>query len=317
MEYALEGYGYSWSRLQRGLPAHRVLSAAARARLDAEIDDLAQARHATGIGADCVEAPADLLDALHVRAPSSPRAARALQVATAVRAAFDGLSAAFPVQVTHCAFDDVAEGASLVIGAWLPAGLTEVAKGDTVAPGLLITLRDAPDGDGGAHLDVLARVFRKICDNGAMIHEADAHALRVEPRTAGLGEAVSRRIAAALDPALFARCVEAFQASAADPLDYRGGPLGALLRHAIPYDTWRAVMGRFEGDGWTRWGLANAVTAEARWAKPPEEAARMERIGGWLARSPWHAYAELPPGLYDPAGSAAPIEESAGKVPVD
>jgi hypothetical protein len=316
MEYALEGHGYCWSRALRSRPSYRSQPTAARPALDAQIDDLAQARAGTGISADGVEAPAELLASLHVRAPSSPRAALALQVATSVRSVFDGLAVAAPLSVTHCTFeagptDGAAGEPHLVLGAWFPSLSAEVARGDSVAAGLVIALHGDP-GDGSARIDVLSRVFRKVCENGAMIHELDQPAVQIEVHRVGNGlrDALAQRVAGVLDPALFVRCVEALQASAADPLDHRGGPLGALLRHALPYDTWQAVMGRYAGDAWTRWGLANAVTAEARWSPTFAEASRLERIGGFLARSPWRAYAELPPALLDPPGSAAAIEET-------
>ena len=271
MEYALEGYGYSWSRLQRGLPAHRVLSAAARARLDAEIDDLAQARHATGIGADRVEAPADLLDALHVRAPASPRAALALEVATSVKSVFDGpSSAAGHVQVTHCTVRRCRGGrrAYLALGAWLPGGLTaEVARGDTVAAGVVTALRgDAGDGGGGAHLDVWSRVFRKICENGAMIHESDTRALQVEPRQigAGRGEVTDDPRGGSPPSSSPPSSPAASRLSARPPptpsttAAGRSAPCcGTRSRTTPGAPSWA----RFEGDTWTRWGLANAVTA--------------------------------------------------------
>jgi hypothetical protein len=329
MEYALEGHGYCWSRVFRERQASRSPSSEEQARLDTEIDNLAVTFARGGALRDQmarIDAPPELLASLHVRAADhkgSPRAALALEVATSVKAVFDHLGGELDLRISHCAFDDRSPGAYLVLGACSRTLAAEVAHGDSVAAGVVVALHDQ-GGGASPRIEVLSRIFRKVCENGAMIHERDEPAVEVDARLLGAGRArltgeIERRVAASLDPAFFAATVEAFQASAADPLDYRGGELGPLLRNALPYDQLRAVMARYTAETWTRWGLANALTAEARWAKTFEEARRLERIGGTLARAPATTLRALPADLLDPAGAAAAVpaaaEEAAAPVP--
>lgn len=320
MEYALEGHGYCWSRVFRERQAQRSPSIEERARLDTEIDNLAVTFAHGGALRDRmaeVGAPPELLASLHVRAPASPRAALALEVATAVKATFDRIGPDLDLRITHCTFDD-GDGSHLVLGACSRTLAAEVARGDSVAAGVVIALHG---GGGSPRLEVLSRIFRKVCENGAMIHERDEPALEVDARLLGASRArlageIERRVAASLDPAFFAATVAAFQASAADPLDHRGGELGPLLRNALPYDQLQAVMARYAAETWTRWGLANALTAEARWAKTFEDARRLERIGGTVARAPATTARVLPVTIPDPAGATAEIPAATAEAPV-
>ncbi len=318
MEYALEGHGYCWSRVFRERHAHRSPPGAERVRLDAEIDSLAatlSGREGGGALRDRMaqlDAPADLLASLHVRAPGSRRAALALDVATSVKEVFGRIGPEMDLRITHCTLDEqAAPGAYLLLGACSRALVAEVAHGDSVAAGVLIALLDE-GGGASPRVEVLSRIFRKVCENGAMVHERDERALAVDAQLLGAGRArltseIERRVTAALDPSFFAAAVKAFEASAVDPLDHRGGDLGPLLRNALPYDQLQAVLARYAAEAWTRWGLANALTAEARWAKTFADARRLERIGGTIARAPASAYRALPPDLLDPSGAAAAV----------
>ncbi len=163
---------------------------------------------------------------------------------------------------------------------------------------------------------MLTRIFRKVCENGAVVHVSDEPALEIAPHLLGahrgrLRDEIERRVAASLDPVIFAADVESFRAGAAEALDHRGGLAGALVWRKLPLARRDAVMRRFEADTWTRWGLANAVTAEARWSSTFAEALLLERLGGAVAR--WHSQpdAEHAPALVGPAGAAASIEEPA------
>jgi hypothetical protein len=289
MEYSLEGYGYSWSRVLRGQPAYRGLSPARQRAFDAQIDQLSLMRSSTGYWPERIEAPPDLLASLHVRAPSSPRAALALDVATSAREVLDELAGAMELRVTHCTFEETATpegGADLVLGVYSPTLTKEIARDDSVAAGVIIALY----GDGGpgpGALEVIPRIFRKVCENGAMVHLLDEAPLQIvvhpPERRARLREEIERRVTAALGVEVLMRTAVLFQAAAADPLDHRGGRHAAELRNALPYDQWRAVMDRYAADVWTRWGLANALTAEARWARTFVDARRLERMGAAVA----------------------------------
>jgi hypothetical protein len=301
MEFALEGHGYSLGRALRvpGLFSER-------------------GPRDPGDGPGARVPPPELLASLHVRAPSSPRAALSLEVARSIRQVFDDLRPRLDLAITHCTFDEVApDGAILVVGAHFPSLTADVLRDDTVAAGVILALHDAPrhgDPGGGAHLEVLHRLFRKVCENGAIVHARDEAAVAVDLRQLGADPAgrarltaeLERRIAATHDAALFTAAVGAFRAAAADTLDRRGGPHGASLRHALVHDVWQSVMARYTDEPWTRWSLANALTAEAHHAPTLTEALRLERLGGFLARSPGRPYDILPPGLLDPT-LAAPV----------
>ncbi len=131
MEYALEGHGYCRSRALRDLPSWKDLPLERRVHLDAHLEQLALHGNAGG-WARAVEAPPDLLDALHVRAPSSPRAALALDVAASVKEVFDGLARTHVLRISHCTIEEGApEAAHLVLGAWSPTIAAEVARAAT------------------------------------------------------------------------------------------------------------------------------------------------------------------------------------------
>src|SRR5262249_7890831 len=74
--------------------------------------------------------------------------------------------------------------------------------------------------------------------------------------------------------------VDELRLSAAGAVDERGGRSGARLQRQVPPDVLRAVMERFAGEPQTRWGLANALTAEARWAPTFAEATWLEGLRG-------------------------------------
>jgi hypothetical protein len=292
MEYTLEGHGYAWSRVLRSRPSYLALPGEERRALDAEIDQIALMRGHTGFSPEHVEAPPELLASLHVRAPASPRAALALDVATSAKQVFDHLALTLDLRVTHCTFDETAapltSGADLILGVYSPTLTREVARDDSVAAGVIIALYgDGGGPGGGGALEVIPRIFRKVCENGAMIHLLDEAPLQIalhpSPARPRLREEIERRITAALDPVVFDVAVASFQAAAAHRLDHRGGELGAQIKNALPYDQWQAVMARYAADVWTRWGLANALTAEARWAPAFVYARRLERMGAAVA----------------------------------
>jgi hypothetical protein len=314
MEFSLEGHGYSLGRALR-MRVPGVFGGG---------DPLTPPERG-----GCVPPP-ELLASLHVRAPSSSAAALALPVAASIKEVFDRLRPRMDLVVTHCTFDDQApDGTPLVVGSYFPGLAADVVKGDTVAAGVMLALhREGGHGDGGARLEVLTRVFRKVCENGAMIHLHDQPAVHVDALWLGAGRAqltveIERRIVATADPALFTAAVTAFRAAAADVLNHRGGPHGAALRQALPYDAWQSIMARYAGEPWTRWGLANAVTAEAHAARTFTEAKRIERTGGLLACAPGHAYGARPEVMPDavergetapPAGGSATVPAAGVKI---
>ena len=300
MEFALEGHGYSLGRAMRvpGLLSGRDPQAQGAGVLGARVP------------------PPELLASLHVRAPASPQAALALEVGRSIREVFDTLRPRLDLVVTHCTFDEAPpDGTTLVIGAHFSSITADIARGDAVTAGVILALHDESGHGGGASLEVLHRLFRKVCENGAVIHLHDEPAVSVDLRQLGkdrrqLTVEIERRIAATHDPALFTATVSAFRAAAADTLDRRGGAYGASLRNALVYDVWQAVMARYTAEPWTRWSLANALTAQAHEATTFAEAYRLERLGGLVARSPAGPYGTLPPGLLDPKHAAPlPAEE--------
>jgi hypothetical protein len=243
-----------------------------------------------GYGIGWPDAPSDLLDALHVRAPASPFAKLALDVATAAKRVFDGLRRRLDLQLTHASFaEGPAEDAHLLLGVYSPRITAHVRAQDTVSAGVLVALRGDPGGNGCATLEVLGRIFRKVCENGAVIHDHDDEGARIDTRLLWtrrdeLGDALEERIVAALDIAAFATHVETIRRGADEVA-------GGEILDDIPDDLRRRVADRFHASRGTRWNIANALTAEARWAATAAEAIRLERLGALVACPPQRRWA--------------------------
>jgi hypothetical protein len=311
MEYALEGYGYCRSRVIREALSRANLPVARRRQVDLMIDRLAHLddvgaepfiarmihvlRQLAGVVIERPEPPPELLATLLVQAPESSLAGLTLDVATSVKGVFDGLRRrGLDVRLTHCTFD-ANSAARLVLGAWSLAITADVAPGDTVAAGSVVALHGDPGG--GVRLEVLSRLFRKICENGAVMYAGDTAAEPIVWTTRqALADELERRFVASLDGQVFASRVEQIRRSAADELGPDAGPLAASLRLQLTHEEMRGVMQRYSKEAWTRWSLANAVTAEARWAPSFAEATRLEQLGGVIACTPALAGGSLGPG---------------------
>jgi hypothetical protein len=306
MEYALEGYGYCRSRVIREALMRASLPSHLQPQVDAVLDQAARfndERHQralltgmlqwAGMSITEIHPPAELLAALHVRAPESPLAGLAHDVATAFKGVLDGLGKRhIAALLTHCSFATGADGAvELVLGAWSPSIMTDVSRGDAIAAGFIVALHGRPAGEGDAHLKVLARVFRKVCENGAVSHDHDAEAGVVDPqllwaRREDLPDEIDRRVTALLYTRALHAQAEQFRRSAAAQIDPHDRLAHMLLQRALRRDQQGNVWQRFLPGEHTRWGLANAVTAEAHWATSFEEALHLEQLGASLACMP-------------------------------
>jgi len=307
MEYALEGYGYVRSRVIRAALSRAPLPAERQAVVDTLLErylvgargSLARPGHqeriveyvlrCAGVASVPHEEPPELLTTLRERGEEGPLGGLALAVATAAKEVFDRARGRGGVDLTHCALaEDAQEGTELVLGIHAPTMSEWVRRGDRVSPGTVIALRGDPGG--GVRLEVLTRIFRVLCENGNMMYEGEAAgvvdaqwlAMPCDPRR--IADEIARRVAASLEiPALAAK-IDFFRAAAVDPLEAHGGQLAQRVRRELPFDTWLSVMERYRRAGeWTRWGLANALTAEARWSPRFAEAAKLERLGGLVA----------------------------------
>jgi hypothetical protein len=143
-------------------------------------------------------------------------------------------------------------------------------------------------GEGGCRLEVVPRLYRKICENGMVVslgeargHELDLTRLLLAQGEKPLVRALADAIHSCLDEKVFKAAVSHCRQSVNELV---------LLGHAhslaggLEPEVRQAVLLRYgTGHDFTRWGLVNAVTAEARSASS-ERALRLEQLGGELAR---------------------------------
>lgn len=322
MEYALEGYGFSVAGLMRAEVKRRV---GPDPRIDLHLDPILSmmdreaefepnptalsrrlslfmmrmALRRRELPLELVEMgrfdlapPPDLLAALDGLWPAGPLGGRALRVATATKAAFDGLrEKRLMLHLTNCSIEQDEQAAEhLVLGVYSPSLTETIRVDDTVAAGVMVALHGDP---GGAYrLEVLPRIYRKVCQNGMVIYRGKARSHEVEPEVLEdqwapdrLVAAIKRQITACLDEPAFAVEAASCQRSASEPLDPTGDSFAVLLNDRLQPTLAHAVHQRYllQAD-FTRWGLVNAITAEAR-TLPHAAALHLERLGGRLART--------------------------------
>ena len=212
----------------------------------------------------------------------------ALRVASATKAAFDAFWQSLKPRITVCSIEKDSHGDEhMLLGVYSPHLAAEIRAGDTVAAGVLVALRGEPGGSG-YQLEVVPRLYRKICQNGTVVHQESALSHRIELQrllgsetVAPLAHALEHALRDCLDAKVFEAAVDSFRRSANDPLhDERQADalVGGLSREER-----QAVLQRYRAEqDFTRWGLLNAITAEARTA-PSDSLLRLERLGGKLA----------------------------------
>jgi hypothetical protein len=236
------------------------------------------------------EPPPELLSTLRPLGRRGPVNGLALRVASATKAAFDALRRGLELRITACSLEaEPQRREHLLLGVYSPTLVAEVRANDCVAAGALVALSGEPGH--GYRLEVLPRVYRKICQNGLILFEGTAPARALDPRLLLEGEA-PEPLARAIEQLLrdcfnereFGMAIDRFREGASEPVD--PGDLADSLSDRLGPEIEQSVHERFIADrDFTRWGLVNAVTAEARTA-PGGLMLELERLGGALAALP-------------------------------
>jgi hypothetical protein len=235
-----------------------------------------------------LEEPPELLSTLGALGHRGPLNGLALHVASATKAAFDVIRQALQPRLSVCSIEKGAGGDEhLLLSVYSPRLTADIGVNDTVAAGVLVALHGEPGGVQ-CRLEVLPRLYRKICQNGAIVssgvapgYELNLQRLLRSKSLKPLTHALVRAIRACFDPKGFEAAVNSFQRSASEPID--AGSAHLLVGGLSP-EVRQAVLQRFSAEGdFTRWGLLNAVTAEARTASSGLMLT-LERLGGELAR---------------------------------
>jgi hypothetical protein len=236
-----------------------------------------------------VPEPPELLSTLRSLGPRGPLNGLALRVASAAKTAFDTCREALQLRLTVCTLDKGERGDErLLLSIYSPKLQADVRVDDTVAAGVLVALQGEPDGVL-CRLEVTPRMYRKICQNGLIVfqgdapaHELDLQRLLRSEAPEPLAHALEHTIRACFDVKVFESAVNSCRRSANEAIADRSH--AESLVSSLSPGVRRDVLYRFSAEGdLTRWGLLNAVTAEARTA-PSGLLLDLERLGGKLAR---------------------------------
>jgi hypothetical protein len=236
-----------------------------------------------------LEAPPGLLSTLRPLSSNGPLEGFALRTAAAAKGVFDKLGPEMGLQVTQCTLEKNEAGdEDMLIGVHWPARSADVRPNDRVSGGVLIALRR--DHLGAYRLQALPRLYRKVCQNGMVmplrdvsIHEIDPRPLFASPDNFPLAVALEKATRACLDHTMFEWAAERCRRSAGEDTGPSATPLASLLESRLRPQVLWAVHRRYAmARDFTRWGMVNAVTAEARTA-PSALMLRLERVGGELA----------------------------------
>ncbi|PTL76543.1 hypothetical protein [Vitiosangium sp. GDMCC 1.1324] len=302
MEYALDGYGYSVVRVLRDMLRHRQsdgekvndswAEALLRAIESGRSEDIivkSLSRLLLGDEQPAFEQPPELLSTLRSLGHHGPLNGLALRVASAAKIAFDVFQHTLKPRIAVCSIEKGDRGDEhMLLGMYSPTLTADVRVGDSVAAGVLVALHGEPGG-GGCRLEVLPRMYRKVCQNGAIVfledarsHELHLHRHLLSEAVEPLAHVLEQMIRACFDATVLEPAVDSFQRSANEPLG--DGGLAESLVSGLSPGVMQAVLNRYRTEGdFTRWGLLNAVTAEARTA-PSGLLLQLERLGGELAR---------------------------------
>jgi hypothetical protein len=300
MEYALQGYGYSIARVVRSELARRKgeheqgftsMDRVLSTLLDDSRGDLPESlleRMLKPLLKDYhLQSPPELLSSLRAAGPPGEMNNLMWRVASATKAAFDALRRVMELRLTICSLEKTDRGdEDLLLGVYSPSLTADVRVNDPVSAGVMVALH-TERGGGGCRLEVVPRVYRKVCQNGTIVFVENAPAREFAQALLWKSEALellmpelARMIHACLDANGFALTVSGFRRAAAEPLD--DAALGASLGGHLSPEVERAVLTRYRASGeFTRWGLLNAVTAEARTA-PSALMLNLERLAGAL-----------------------------------
>ncbi|WP_224247421.1 hypothetical protein [Hyalangium gracile] len=211
-----------------------------------------------------------------------------LRVASATKAAFDILSRVLALHIVVCSLEEDERGDEhMLLGIQAPELSAHVLVDDQVSAGALVALHVGRDLTH-CRLEVLPRVYRKVCQNGTIVFSEYSPAQQINPILFLDSEALEplireldRTIRACFDPKGFQLAVKQFRRSAKEPV--QGSTLPESLRASLGPTLEQSVRTRFVRAGdFTRWGLLNAITAEARTA-PSSLLLRLERLGGSLS----------------------------------
>jgi hypothetical protein len=172
----------------------------------------------------------------------------------------------------------------MLLGVHSPTLCADVRLNDPVTSGVLVALHGEPGG-GGYRLRVLPRLYRKVCSNGAVlistgtVEELDPRLLLNAGEPERLIHAIMRMTAACFEPGVFQATVNHFRRSASEPASET---FSLLMEAGLNPLVIRSMFRRYTERGdFTRWGLGNAVTAEARTASGALML-ELEQLGGVL-----------------------------------
>jgi len=185
---------------------------------------------------------------------------------------------------------------NMYVKAIVPHTIDEIKAGDTVIPG--IVMRNSEVGDGAFRVDPF--MLRLVCTNG-MIGESAIKKIHLgaqketgvidwsqETRSA-IDQAtwlqVRDTIKSTFDPATFAKWVDQVRRGAEVPIEDPTLTIDNIVtKFNMNQELKKDLMNHFmTGADPTQWGLANAVTATAKYVESVDVQVELEEIGGKLA----------------------------------
>jgi len=190
---------------------------------------------------------------------------------------------------------------NMYVKAIVPHTIDEIKAGDTVIPG--IVMRNSEVGDGAFRVDPF--MLRLVCTNG-MIGESAIKKIHLgaqketgvidwsqETRSA-IDQAtwlqVRDTIKSTFDPATFAKWVDQVRRGAEVPIEDPTLTIDNIVtKFNMNQELKKDLMNHFmTGADPTQWGLANAVTATAKYVQNIDVQVELETIGGKIAVMPEH-----------------------------
>ncbi|MFH1547032.1 MAG: DUF932 domain-containing protein, partial [bacterium] len=190
---------------------------------------------------------------------------------------------------------------NMYVKAVVPHTIDEIKAGDTVIPG--VVMRNSEVGDGAFRVDPF--MLRLICTNG-MIGESAIKKIHLgaqkesgvidwsqETRSA-LDQAtwlqVRDTIKSTFNPATFAKWVDQVRRGTEVPIEDPTLTIDNIVtKFNMNQDLKKDLINHFmTGADPTQWGLANAVTATAKYVQNIDVQVELETIGGKIAVMPEH-----------------------------
>jgi len=195
---------------------------------------------------------------------------------------------------------------NMYVKAIVPHTIDEVKSGDTVVPGII--LRNSEVGDGAFRVDPF--MLRLVCTNG-MIGESAIKQIHLgAKKESGLIDwsdetrsaidkttylQVRDTIKSTFDPSIFAKWVDQVRRGAEVPIENPTVAIDNIVsKFNMNQELKRDLLNHFmTGADPTQWGLANAITATAKFVENIEVQVELETIGGKIAVMPEHELSKL------------------------